>query len=162
MLMLASHNILNPANGAPVTVPSQDMVLGLYYTTKERKSSGTVKVKGEGMKFYSPEECIIAHNEGRVDLHAQVEVKTTVKEEGKLGDEKYRDYRGRILFNQVVPEEAGYYQRTAYLRNPCAKLSANVLKECGIAKTAKFLDEIKDLGFKMAFQRRTVVQPRRC
>jgi len=151
MLMLASHNILNPANGAPVTVPSQDMVLGLYYTTKERKSSGTVKVKGEGMKFYSPEECIIAHNEGRVDLHAQVVVKTRVKEEGKLVMKNIETTVGRILFNQVVPEEAGYINELL-TKKSLREIISNVLKECGIAKTAKFLDEIKDLGFKMAFK----------
>src|SRR5205085_7462491 len=84
MLMLASHNILNPANGAPITVPSQDMVLGLYYMTKGKKSTATEKVKGEGLLFYSPEEAIIAYNEKRVDLHANVKVKTTVLENEKL------------------------------------------------------------------------------
>jgi len=151
MLMLASHNILNPANGAPVTVPSQDMVLGLYYTTKERKSTAAVKVKGEGMKFYSPEECIIAHNEGRVDLHAQVVVKTKVKEEGLLVYRNIETTVGRILFNQVVPEEAGYINELL-TKKSLREIISNVLKECGIAKTAKFLDEIKDLGFKMAFR----------
>jgi len=104
MLMLASHNILNPANGAPITVPSQDMVLGLYYITKERKTDGNRTVKGEGMKFYSPEEVIIAHNEGIVELHAQIEVRVNVMKDDQLTKEMIKTTVGRVLFNQVVPE----------------------------------------------------------
>jgi DNA-directed RNA polymerase subunit beta' len=151
MLMLASHNILNPANGAPVTVPSQDMVLGLYYTTKERKTAGSQKVRGEGMKFYSPEEAIIAHNEGRVDLHATVEVKAKIREEDRLVSRLVKTTVGRILFNQVVPEEVGYINELL-TKKSLREIISRVLKECGIAKTAKFLDEIKDLGFRMAFR----------
>src|SRR4051812_28802047 len=106
MLMLASHNILNPANGAPITVPSQDMVLGLYYTTKGRKSEGKSKVKGEGRIFYSSEELIIAHNEGQVDLHAWIKVMGRVADEkGKLSKKLIETTVGRVLFNEVVPEE---------------------------------------------------------
>src|SRR5260221_9564156 len=108
MLMLASHNILNPANGAPITVPSQDMVLGLYYMTKGKQSTATEKVKGEGLLFYSPEEAIIAYNEKRVDLHANVKVKTNIVEDEKLVNKVIETTIGRILFNQVVPEEVGY------------------------------------------------------
>src|SRR5512134_2741419 len=99
MLMLASHNILNPANGAPVTVPSQDMVLGLYYTTKERKSSATVKVKGEGMTFYSPEEVIIAFNEGQIDLHAFIKVKVNDRVDGEMVNHLVETTVGRVIFN---------------------------------------------------------------
>src|SRR6201990_43900 len=108
LLMLASHNILNPANGAPVAVPSQDMVLGLYYMTKGKKTMGDDKVKGEGLTFYSPEETIIAYNEKRVDLHAWVKVRLKVKEGDKLVTKLVETTVGRILFNQVVPEEVGY------------------------------------------------------
>ena len=151
MLMLASHNILNPANGAPVTVPSQDMVLGLYYITKERKTDGNRKVKGEGMKFYSPEEVIIAHNEGIVELHAAIEVRVTVMKDNILTKEMIKTTVGRILFNQVVPENAGYIN-TLLTKKALRDIIGDILKSCGVAKTAKFLDDIKDLGFKMAFK----------
>jgi DNA-directed RNA polymerase subunit beta' len=151
MLMLASHNILNPANGAPVTVPSQDMVLGLYYITKERKTDEARKVKGEGMKFYSPEEVIIAYNEGIVELHATIEVKVFVMKDEQLVNEMTKTSVGRVLFNQVVPEEAGYIN-TLLTKKALRDIIGEVLKSCGIAKTAKFLDDIKDLGFKMAFK----------
>ena len=101
--MLASHNILNPANGAPITVPSQDMVLGLYYITKERKTEGKVKVKGDGMRFYSAEEVIIAFNEGICELHAPIQVKANVlTEDGGLSREMIKTTVGRVLFNQVT------------------------------------------------------------
>src|SRR5258708_15044170 len=108
MLMLASHNILNPANGAPITVPSQDMVLGLYYMTKGKKSEPGAPMKGEGLSFYSMEEAIIAYNEKRVDLHSYVKVKATVIENDKRINKMIETTIGRILFNQVVPEEMGY------------------------------------------------------
>ncbi len=153
MLMLASHNILNPANGAPVTVPSQDMVLGLYYITKGKKSEGKMKVIGEGSVFYSPEEVIIAHNEGRAELHAWVKVKlnNVVHEDGTIGPKLLETTVGRILFNQVVPAEVGYINELL-TKKSLRDIIGNILKKCGIAKTAKFLDDMKDLGFGMAFK----------
>ncbi|MBL7924525.1 MAG: DNA-directed RNA polymerase subunit beta' [Bacteroidia bacterium] len=151
MLMLASHNILNPANGAPITVPSQDMVLGLYYITKGRKSTEAVKVRGEGLAFYSSEEVIIAYNEGRVDLHAWIKVKANVREGGQLLSRLIETTVGRVLFNEVVPPRAGYINELL-TKKSLREIIGNVLKETGIAETARFLDDIKDLGFRMAFR----------
>ncbi|MEO5572584.1 MAG: DNA-directed RNA polymerase subunit beta', partial [Bacteroidia bacterium] len=151
MLMLASHNILNPANGAPITVPSQDMVLGLYYMTKGKKSEKDSKVKGEGMTFYSAEEVIIAHNEGIVDLHANIKVRATVREDEQLLSKVIETTVGRILFNQVVPKEVGYINDLLTKKSLRDTINL-VLKITGIAKTAAFLDDIKELGFKMAFK----------
>ena len=151
MLMLASHNILNPANGAPITVPSQDMVLGLYYMTKGKKTTDKEKVKGEGSVFYSPEEVTIAYNEGRVDLHAFIKVKTYVKEEGVIVKRLIETTVGRVLFNEVVPREAGYIN-DVLTKKALRDIISMVLKTCGIAQTARFLDDIKELGFKMAFK----------
>src|SRR5690554_2443211 len=107
--MLASHNILNPANGSPITVPSQDMVLGLYYMTKMRESTEDHKVRGEGLTFYSPEEVIIAYNEKQVELNAKIKVRIKdFNEEGNLVPQIVETTVGRVLFNEVVPEEAGY------------------------------------------------------
>ena len=139
LLMLGSHNILNPANGAPITVPSQDMVLGLYYITKPRKG-----VKGEGLVFYSAEEAIIAHNEGRVDLHAEVKLRL---EAGKIIDTTV----GRIIFNQVVPKQVGYIN-LLLTKKSLRDIIGDVMKQCGAAITANFLDDIKALGYKMAFR----------
>jgi len=151
LLMLASHNILNPANGAPITVPSQDMVLGLYYMTKERKSEGDNKVAGEGMTFYSPEEVIIAYNERSVDLHAIIKVRMKVKtEDGEISRIEETTV-GRVLFNQVVPEEYGYINQVL-TKKALRDIIGFILKKTGTAKTAKFLDDIKDLGFSMAFR----------
>ena len=147
MLMLASHNILNPANGTPITVPSQDMVLGLYYMTKPRKSEPGNPVLGEGMKFYSEEEVIIAYNEKRVSLHACVNVR--INNKGKL--EKIDTTVGRILFNQVVPKEYGYINEVLGKKS-LRDIIGNIFKICGNAATAKFLDDIKDMGYKMAFR----------
>ncbi|MEI7897586.1 MAG: DNA-directed RNA polymerase subunit beta', partial [bacterium] len=151
LLMLASHNILNPANGAPVTVPSQDMVLGLYYMTKARRSDAALKVKGEGMTFYSPEEVIIAYNEKAVDLHAIIKVRHTFYEGTEKVTKIIETTVGRILFNQVVPEEYGYIN-ALLTKKSLRDIIGQILKKTGTAKTAKFLDDIKDLGFKMAFQ----------
>ena len=151
MLMLASHNILNPANGAPITVPSQDMVLGLYYMTKGKKSTDKEKVKGEGSVFYSPEEVTIAFNEGRVDLHAYIKVKTHVKENGEIVKRVIETTVGRVLFNEVVPRQAGYINEVL-TKKALRDIISQVLRHCGIAQTARFLDGIKDLGFKMAFK----------
>ena len=151
LLMLASHNILNPANGAPITVPSQDMVLGLYYMTKARKSENETKVLGEGMIFYSPEELIIAFNEKKVDLHAIIKVRIKTIEDGQKVYKAYETTAGRVLFNQVVPEEFGFINQVL-TKKALRDIIGDILKKTGTAKTAKFLDDIKDLGFKMAFE----------
>jgi DNA-directed RNA polymerase subunit beta' len=151
MLMLASHNILNPANGAPITVPSQDMVLGLYYMTKARKSDEEKKMMGEGISFYSPEEVIIAYNEKKVDLHTIIKVKVWVKENGELVNKLTESTVGRVLFNQVVPREVGYINELL-TKKSLRDIIGLILKTSGVAKTAKFLDDMKDLGFRMAFK----------
>ncbi len=148
LLMLGSHNILNPANGAPITVPSQDMVLGLYYITKPRPGA-----KGEGMTFYGPEEVIIAYNEGRVALHSTINVRLP-KDFTDLS-KGYRIYKdttvGRVIFNQVVPAEAGYINEIL-TKKSLRDIIGNVVKVCGIARTAQFLDDIKSIGYTMAFK----------
>ncbi len=151
MLMLASHNILNPANGAPITVPSQDMVLGLYYITKGRKSTAEGKVKGEGLTFYSPEEVNIAYNERKVDLHAYIKVKVNDMVDGKLVNHLVETTVGRVIFNQLVPEEVGFINELLTKRS-LRDIIGKVLKLSGTAKTAAFLDAIKNLGFNAAFR----------
>ncbi|MGF1556699.1 DNA-directed RNA polymerase subunit beta' [Paucihalobacter sp.] len=152
MLMLASHNILNPANGSPITVPSQDMVLGLYYMTKERKSTDNVKVQGEGLTFYSPEEVVIAYNEKRVDLNAGIKVRTLdFNENGDLVKQIIQTTVGRVLFNEKVPERAGYVN-DVLTKKSLRDIIGNVLKATSVPETAEFLDEIKDLGFHFAFK----------
>ncbi|MBE5034308.1 DNA-directed RNA polymerase subunit beta' [Gallalistipes aquisgranensis] len=148
LLMLGSHNILNPANGAPITVPSQDMVLGLYYITKPKKG-----VKGEGQVFYGAEEAIIAYNEKRADLHAKVKVMVdnAVAEDGTLKRELIETTVGRILFNQVVPKEVGYIN-TLLTKKSLRDIIGLVMKKAGADKAADFLDDIKNLGYRMAFQ----------
>jgi len=149
MLMLASHNILNPANGAPITVPSQDMVLGLYYITKERRSTPDNPVKGEGLIFYSPEEVIIAYNEKKVDLNAIIKCRVNLHGDGNmvLTDTTV----GRVLFNQVVPPEYGYVNELL-TKKSLRDIIGAVLNKTDNAKTAKFLDDIMGLGFRMAFE----------
>ena len=149
--MLASHNILNPANGAPITVPSQDMVLGLYYLTKERKSTPENPVKGEGYRFYSPQEVIIAYNEGKVDLHAIVSVRLPFEENGETVFRLTETTVGRVLLNQVIPPEHGYVNQLL-TKKSLRDIIGSVLKKTDTAITAKFLDDIKDLGFRMAFK----------
>ena len=151
LLMLASHNILNPANGAPITVPSQDMVLGLYYIAKGKKTEGDMIVKGEGKTFYSPEEVIIAYNEGRVDLHAHIKVKVKDVVNGEHVRHIIDTTVGRVLFNEVVPEEVGYINELL-TKKALRDIISRVMHTAGISKTAKFLDDIKDLGFQMAFR----------
>jgi len=151
LLMLASHNILNPANGAPITVPSQDMVLGLYYMTKGRKSEGEIKVNGEGMTFYSPDEVIIAFNEKKVDLHAFIKVRHKSVENGEMETRIIETTVGRVLFNEVVPQEYGYINQLL-TKKSLRDIIGAILKKTGTAKTARFLDDIKDLGFRMAFK----------
>ncbi len=151
LLMLASHNILNPANGAPVTVPSQDMVLGLYYMTKSRKSTKEKTVRGEGSTFYSAEEVNIAYNENKVDLHANIKVKATILEEGELKNKLIETTVGRVLFNEVVPEEMGFINGVL-TKKSLRDTIGEIFNKCGVPKTAKFLDDIKELGFYMAFK----------
>ncbi len=147
VLMLSSHNLLNPANGAPITVPSQDMVLGLYYMTKARKGA-----KGEGLSFYSPEEAIIAYNEGKVDMHAMVNVRSQdFDENGELKTMMIDTTFGRILFNEQVPEAAGYINKIL-TKKALRDIIADILKRTDNAITAQFLDDIKDLGYKMAYR----------
>ncbi len=151
ILMLASHNILNPANGAPITVPSQDMVLGLYYMTKGRKTTPEFPVKGEGKRFYSPEEVIIAHNEGKLDLHAVIQVKVDDILNGKPVTHMVETTTGRVLFNQVVPGEMGFINQLL-TKKALRDIIGDILKNTGTKKTADFLDNIKYLGFNMAFK----------
>ena len=152
LLMLASHNILNPANGSPVTVPSQDMVLGLYYMTKQRKSTDEVKVKGEGLTFYSPEEVTIAYNEKKVELNATIKVRTKdFNDKGELTSQIIETTVGRVLFNEKVPEAAGFINQVL-TKKSLRDIIGNILKVTSIPETAAFLDEIKTLGYKFAFQ----------
>ena len=151
MLMLASHNILNPANGAPITVPSQDMVLGLYYITKGKKSTENEKVRGEGLTFYSPAEVNIAYNEGKVDLHAIIKVKVKDLVDGHFIRHIIETTVGRVIFNQYVPEEVGYINELL-TKKSLRDIIGKVLKLSGMAKTADFLDSIKNLGFNSAFK----------
>ncbi|CAA0181248.1 RNA polymerase, beta prime subunit [Tenacibaculum maritimum] len=152
LLMLASHNILNPANGAPITVPSQDMVLGLYYMTKERKSTEEVPIKGEGLTFYSPEEVRIAHNEEKVDLNAGIKVRTKdIDENGEIVTRIIKTTVGRVLFNEVVPEKAGYINEVL-TKKSLRGIINGILKATDIPTTGNFLDQIKNMGYKFAFQ----------
>ncbi|MBQ6668119.1 MAG: DNA-directed RNA polymerase subunit beta' [Bacteroidales bacterium] len=149
LLMLCSHNILNPANGSPITVPSQDMVLGLYYITKELHSTPENPVKGEGKVFYGAEEVIMAHNEGKVHTNACIKCRVNLNGDGKM--QLIDTTVGRVLFNQVVPAEYGYINKLL-TKKSLRDIIGDVLKKTGTAKTAKFLDDIKDMGYKMAFR----------
>ena len=152
MLMLASHNILNPANGAPIAVPSQDMVLGLYYITKGKTSTKEDVVKGEGSTFYSPKEVIIAFNEKKLDLHAHIKVKTyDLNQDGVPELRILETTCGRVLFNENVPREAGYIN-DVLTKKALRDIIGEVLKISGTSRTAKFLDDIKELGYEMAFR----------
>ncbi|MET0394163.1 MAG: DNA-directed RNA polymerase subunit beta' [Chitinophagaceae bacterium] len=152
LLMLASHNILNPQNGQPITLPSQDMVLGLYYISKGKKSTETEKVKGEGKAFYSNEEVIIAYNEGKIDLHAWIKVKTNVRNSDGLLEHKLTDTTvGRVIFNQHVPAEVGFINALLTKKN-LREIIGDIIEITNVPKTAKFLDDIKQLGFRTAFQ----------
>ncbi|MEI6490129.1 MAG: DNA-directed RNA polymerase subunit beta', partial [Bacteroidota bacterium] len=151
MLMLAPHNILNPANGAPIAVPSQDMVLGLYYMTKGRKATKELPVLGEGLRFYSSEEGIIAFNEGKVNLHANVKCKVKVIENGELVSKMIDTTMGRVIFNEKVPVEYGYINELLTKKN-LRDIIGSIIKSCGMDSAAKFLDEIKDLGYHYAFK----------
>jgi DNA-directed RNA polymerase subunit beta' len=151
LLMLASHNILNPANGTPVTVPSQDMILGLYYITKHRKGTPERPVKGEGLTFYGAEEVIIAYNEGRAELHAGIKCRVRVRENGELFYKLIDTTIGRVLFNEVVPEEVGYINELLKKKN-LRDIISEVIRISGVAAAADFLDDIKNLGFHYAFR----------
>ncbi len=153
LLMLASHNILNPANGTPVTVPSQDMVLGLYYLSKGRRSTPEYRVKGEGMSFYSFEEVNIAMNEGVLDKHAWIKVRTWIKDE-KTGELVYKSIEtvaGRVLINQFVPKEVGFLNEEL-TKKKLQIIISHIFKTVGMHRTAHFLDDIKYLGFQTAFK----------
>ena len=152
VLMLSSHNILNPANGAPIAVPSQDMVLGLYFLTKGRKSTEDDPVKGEGMTFYSHEEVIIAINEGAISKHTHIKVRTTVRNDQDELETKIIDtVAGRVVFNQSVPEEVGFVNELLS-KKKLREIISMVYKIVGLAKTAQFLDDIKYLGFHTAYK----------
>ncbi|MDR9457769.1 MAG: DNA-directed RNA polymerase subunit beta' [Salegentibacter sp.] len=152
LLMLASHNILNPANGSPITVPSQDMVLGLYYMTKSRVSTDEVKVKGEGLTFYSAEELVIAYNQKRVDLNALIKIRTKdFNEAGELVLQVIETTVGRVLFNEAVPEKAGYINEVL-TKKSLRDIIGKILKVTSVPETADFLDSIKDMGYGFAFR----------
>lgn len=145
--MLASHNILNPANGTPITVPSQDMVLGLYYITKLRHNG-----KGEGRVFYGPKEAIIAFNEGHIEMHSKIKVRIKdIDKEGNKIEHIVETSVGRLMFNSVVPEGIPYINEVVG-KKVLRTIIGNIIKECNIAKTSKFLDDIKDMGFLMAYK----------
>ncbi|MBQ2045169.1 MAG: DNA-directed RNA polymerase subunit beta', partial [Bacteroidaceae bacterium] len=147
LLMLQSHNILNPANGAPITVPSQDMVLGLYYITKIRPGA-----KGAGLKFYGPEEAIIAYNEKRVDVHAPVQVIVDdLMEDGTLGKRMVETSVGRVIANEIIPKEVGYFN-DVISKKTLRGIITDVIKTVGVARACEFLDGIKDLGYRLAYE----------
>ncbi|WP_341656727.1 DNA-directed RNA polymerase subunit beta' [Blattabacterium cuenoti] len=151
LLMLASQNILNPANGSPITVPSQDMVLGLYYMTKPLISDFEKKVKGEGLVFYSPEEVEIAYNQGIVDLHALIKVKVFLREKEKFVSKIIETTVGRVLFNQVVPKKVGFINESL-TKKSLREIIGKILYLTDVPTTANFLDDIKELGFYNAFK----------
>ena len=151
VLMLASHNILNPQDGSPITLPSQDMVLGLYYLTKERASIPENPVIGEGSRFYSAEEVVIAYNEKRVDLHAAIKCRSRVEENGKMVIRLIDTTVGRVIFNQAVPEKVPFINTLLTKRN-LKGIIGDIIKRTNFAVTADFLDAIKELGFGMAFR----------
>ena len=145
ILMLQSHNILNPANGAPITVPSQDMVLGLYYITKIRPGA-----KGEGLTFYGPEEALIARNEGRCDLHALVKVIVDDLVDGKIQKRMVETSVGRVIVNGIIPDEVGFFN-DVISKKTLRGLISSVIKAVGMAEACEFLDGIKNLGYRMAY-----------
>ena len=151
LLMLSSHNILNPQNGTPITLPSQDMVLGLYYITKGKKSMGDLVVRGEGKAFYNLDEVIIAYNENKIDLHAIIRVKTNVREGGVLVNKLIETTVGRVLFNQHTPKPVGFVNQLL-TKKSLRDIIGDIIKITDVPTTAKFLDDIKTLGFRMAFR----------
>ena len=152
LLMLASHNILNPQNGTPITLPSQDMVLGLYYISKGKRNADNDVVKGEGMRFYNADEVIIAYNEAKVDLHAFIKVKVNVRnDQGVLENKLIETTVGRVLFNQAVPAEVGFIN-ALLTKKSLRDIIGDIIKITNVPTTAKFLDAIKEIGFRMAFR----------
>jgi DNA-directed RNA polymerase subunit beta' len=152
LLMLASHNILNPQNGQPITLPSQDMVLGLYYISKGKRTTATETVRGEGKAFYSFEEVIIAYNEKVIDLHAWIKVKANIRNaDGLLEHKLIETTVGRVIFNQYVPAEVGFVNALLTKKN-LRDIIGDIIETTNVPKTAKFLDDIKTLGFRTAFQ----------
>ena len=153
LLMLGSHNILNPANGSPITVPSQDMVLGLYYMTKSRKSDDKKKLVGEGLTFYSSEEVKMAYNEEKVELNAIIKCRIS-NYDNELDKTTYKIIEttpGRVFFNEVVPEKAGYFNEVLTKKN-LREIIGKILQSTSVPETSEFLDEIKDLGYSFAFK----------
>jgi DNA-directed RNA polymerase subunit beta' len=151
VLMLSSHNMLNPQDGSPITLPSQDMVLGLYYLTKERPSIPENPVRGEGRRFYAPEEVVIAHNEGQIDLHAGIECRVRVEENGILVHKRTKTTVGRVIFNQVVPEKVPFVNELLTKRN-LKVIIGDIINRTDFKTTAEFLDGIKEMGFGWAFR----------
>ncbi|CAN5427070.1 DNA-directed RNA polymerase subunit beta' [soil metagenome] len=152
LLMLSAHNILNPQNGTPITLPSQDMVLGLYYISKGKRSTETEKVKGENMTFYNMEEVMIAYNEGRADLHAGIKVKVNIRESsGNIVKKIIETTVGRVMFNQHVPEKVGFIN-ALLTKKSLREIIGDIIKITNVPTAAKFLDDIKTLGFRMAFR----------
>ncbi|MEL6944613.1 MAG: DNA-directed RNA polymerase subunit beta', partial [Bacteroidota bacterium] len=152
VLMLSAHNMLNPQNGSPITLPSQDMVLGLYYITKERTSTEERVVKGEGRRFYSPEEVIIAYNEEQLDLHAKIQVRVESEdEEGNLVTQRIDTTAGRVIFNAAIPDGVPFVNELLTKKN-LKKIIGNVIKRTNFTVAAEFLDKIKDMGFYWAFK----------
>jgi DNA-directed RNA polymerase subunit beta' len=152
LLMLSSHNILNPQNGTPITLPSQDMVLGLYYITKGKRSTETEIVKGENKTFYSAEEVIIAYNEKKLDLHAGIKVRGEIRnQDGTFTKKLIETTVGRVIFNQHVPKGVGFVNQLL-TKKSLREIIGDIIKWTNVPATAKFLDDIKTLGYRMAFQ----------
>jgi DNA-directed RNA polymerase subunit beta' len=150
--MLASQNILNPANGSPITVPSQDMVLGLYYMTKLRKSTPEKKIVGEGLTFYSAEEVVMAYNEKKVELNASIKIRANdFNAEGELVPQIIETTVGRVLFNEKVPPQAGFINEVL-TKKSLRNIIGRILKVTDIPTTSAFLDDIKSLGYGFAFR----------
>ncbi|GIV44420.1 MAG: hypothetical protein KatS3mg035_1543 [Bacteroidia bacterium] len=155
VLMLSSHNILHPANGAPIALPSQDMVLGIYYMTKERSNQ-----KGENLTFYSPEEVIIAYNEGKAALHAKIKVRIKQYDDkgqpiidektGQTKTEIIQTTVGRVLFNQIVPKEIGFVN-TLLTKTSARKIIQDIFRKSGLKRTVEFLDDLKQIGLLLCF-----------
>jgi DNA-directed RNA polymerase subunit beta' len=136
ILMLSSHNILSPASGKPIVVPSQDIVLGCYYLTKARPGQ-----KGENKRFASPNEVIVAYNAGKIDLHARIKL--------RLDGEIIETTTGRVIFNEVVPEGLGFINELLSKKS-LTEIVSHCYRKSGNRVTAKFLDDLKDLGFNFA------------
>ena len=145
ILMLQSHNILNPANGAPISVPSQDMVLGLYYITKMRPGA-----KGEGLTFYGPEEALIANNEGKCDVHAKIKCVVDDIVDGKPVRHMVETSVGRVIVNQIIPDEIGYFN-DIISKKTLRGIIADVIKAVSMARACTFLDGIKNLGYRQSY-----------